>query len=207
MHSCYYSRTRKIRCDGAKPACHNCMRRAKADDTCSYDGAPKRRGPDKVPGARQRIAREARMIGTDSGMSTHRRRRRRDEGDANDNSTTISEDTSGRDEGMGGIAHSTSPVLTLPPLRPPSLVLDPQLPHITPFPGGTGSSIAVSTSAGTQVHHEVSSSSAAVLGPGFESVIPSSTQDFAEEILYTINTQVLTRSFSPVVFSPLSCRL
>ena len=192
-YACYYSRTRKIRCDGAKPACHNCVRRAKADDECSYDVAPKRRGPDKVPGARQRIAREARMEGSvDSGMSTGRRRRRRDGGDANENSTAVSEDASGRDEDPGGAAHSTSPALTLPPLRPPSLVLDVQLSNIAPFPGSTGSSMGVPTSAEAQIHYQASASTlASVLGPGFGSVIPSSAQDYAEDILYTTNTQVL----------------
>ncbi len=50
------SRGRKIRCDGAKPICHNCSRRTENPHICSYDSAPKRRGPDKVPGARQRSA-------------------------------------------------------------------------------------------------------------------------------------------------------
>ena len=50
------SRTRKIRCDGAKPSCHNCNRRANSE--CEYDPLPKRRGPDKTPGARQRIVRD-----------------------------------------------------------------------------------------------------------------------------------------------------
>lgn len=50
------SRGRKIRCDGAKPICHNCSRRTENPHVCTYDSAPKRRGPDKVPGARQRSA-------------------------------------------------------------------------------------------------------------------------------------------------------
>lgn len=50
------SRNRKIRCDGAKPVCHNCSRRPNSE--CEYDALPKRRGPDKTPGARQRIVRE-----------------------------------------------------------------------------------------------------------------------------------------------------
>lgn len=128
----------------------------------------------------------------DSGMSTGRRRRRRDGGDANENSTAVSEDASGRDEDPGGAAHSTSPALTLPPLRPPSLVLDVQLSNIAPFPGSTGSSMGVPTSAEAQIHYQASAStSASVLGPGFGSVIPSSAQDYAEDILYTTNTQVL----------------
>jgi len=46
------SRTRKVRCDSAKPLCKNCVRRS---DPCEYDFAPKRRGPDKQPGTRRRL--------------------------------------------------------------------------------------------------------------------------------------------------------
>lgn len=53
-----HSRTRKIRCDGAKPICHNCGKRASGSSECNYDPLPKRRGPDKTPGARQRVARK-----------------------------------------------------------------------------------------------------------------------------------------------------
>lgn len=75
----WHSRTRKIRCDGAKPICLHCSRRSTTnpDDStlCTYDSAPKRRGPDKNPGSRQRIS---------AHESTHggkvRRRRRRDTG-------------------------------------------------------------------------------------------------------------------------------
>ncbi|KAL4063290.1 hypothetical protein V8B97DRAFT_2026456 [Scleroderma yunnanense] len=163
--ACIQCRTRKIRCDGAKPSCHNCARRAKVDDECSYDAAPKRRGPDKVPGARQRMAREARMEGSaDSGTSTRRRRRQRDESDTNENSAAISEDASGRDE---------------------------DLPHVPSFTGDTSSSIDASSSVATHMHHEASTSTSTVLGPGFGSVIPGSAQDFAEEIPYTTNTQGL----------------
>ena len=63
-----YSRGRKIRCDGAKPVCHNCSRRSENPQLCSYDSAPKRRGPDRIPGARQRST---------SGAGERPRRRRR----------------------------------------------------------------------------------------------------------------------------------
>lgn len=69
-----YSRARKIKCDGGKPECNNCTKRAKADEPCAYDAAPRRRGPDKQKGGRQRMTKEAkqRMLqGTDtSGAST-----------------------------------------------------------------------------------------------------------------------------------------
>jgi hypothetical protein len=73
-----HSRNRKIRCDGAKPVCHNCSRRTASNSAgeCSYDANPKRRGPDKTPGARQRMARELRND-IDSDLPQHRRRRRR----------------------------------------------------------------------------------------------------------------------------------
>jgi hypothetical protein len=45
------SRSRKIRCDSARPTCNNCVRRA---NVCEYDTQTKRRGPDKKPGTRKR---------------------------------------------------------------------------------------------------------------------------------------------------------
>lgn len=45
------SRARKIRCDSTRPVCNNCTRR---NNECEYDAVPKRRGPDKRPGTRQR---------------------------------------------------------------------------------------------------------------------------------------------------------
>ncbi|KAF7331236.1 Zn(2)-C6 fungal-type domain-containing protein [Mycena kentingensis (nom. inval.)] len=45
------SRGRKIRCDSNRPRCNNCVRRK---NECIYDAVPKRRGPDKRPGTRQR---------------------------------------------------------------------------------------------------------------------------------------------------------
>lgn len=46
-----FSRARKIRCDSTRPECNNCLRR---NNECEYDAMPKRRGPDKRPGTRQR---------------------------------------------------------------------------------------------------------------------------------------------------------
>lgn len=51
----YFSRSRKIRCDGAKPLCYNCVHRNTGK--CDYDPVPKRRGPDRNPGSRQRPGR------------------------------------------------------------------------------------------------------------------------------------------------------
>ncbi|PIL36283.1 transcription factor [Ganoderma sinense ZZ0214-1] len=49
--ACRQCRARKIRCDSTRPFCHNCLRR---NNECEYDAVPKRRGPDKRPGTRQR---------------------------------------------------------------------------------------------------------------------------------------------------------
>ncbi|TFY66432.1 hypothetical protein EVG20_g4654 [Dentipellis fragilis] len=49
--ACRQCRARKIRCDSTRPECNNCSRRS---NECVYDAAPKRRGPDKRPGTRQR---------------------------------------------------------------------------------------------------------------------------------------------------------
>jgi hypothetical protein len=50
-HTFRCSRARKIRCDSTRPVCNNCVRRS---NECQYDAVPKRRGPDKRPGTRQR---------------------------------------------------------------------------------------------------------------------------------------------------------
>ncbi|EAU90780.2 hypothetical protein CC1G_09257 [Coprinopsis cinerea okayama7 len=49
--ACRQCRARKIRCDSTRPVCNNCVRRS---NQCEYDAVPKRRGPDKRPGTRQR---------------------------------------------------------------------------------------------------------------------------------------------------------
>ncbi|KAH8113570.1 hypothetical protein DFH11DRAFT_1510242 [Phellopilus nigrolimitatus] len=50
--ACQQCRSRKIRCDGAKPMCFNCRQRGTG--ACNFDAVPRRRGPDRLPGARQR---------------------------------------------------------------------------------------------------------------------------------------------------------
>ncbi|KAF8635939.1 hypothetical protein AX15_000110 [Amanita polypyramis BW_CC] len=54
--ACLQCRTRKIRCDGTKPVCYSCNQRSDVD--CEYDPLPKRRGPDRTPGARRRSSRD-----------------------------------------------------------------------------------------------------------------------------------------------------
>ncbi|KAI9511557.1 hypothetical protein F5148DRAFT_974976 [Russula earlei] len=68
--ACVQCRGRKIRCDGAKPVCYHCSQR-EGDDQCTYDALPKRRGPDRIQGARTRNAKS-----TDGGEPPRRRRRR-----------------------------------------------------------------------------------------------------------------------------------
>lgn len=80
--ACVQCRTRKIRCDGDKPSCYNCTRRPQDEEPCCYDNNPKRRGPDKVPGARQRMARhfhnELEAQGLVQPSAKRRRRRTKD---------------------------------------------------------------------------------------------------------------------------------
>lgn len=107
--ACIQCRTRKIRCDGAKPVCHNCSRRTTGNNECNYDPLPKRRGPDKTPGARQRMARDVRDQLDSTLLGTRRRRRRQD---------VSSEEPSVI--GIGRNLHSLSPSS---PLREPTIIL------------------------------------------------------------------------------------
>ncbi|KAI0739208.1 hypothetical protein C8Q80DRAFT_1112442, partial [Daedaleopsis nitida] len=63
--ACAQCRNRKVRCDGAKPECFNCLKRA--DPTagqCSYDAVPRRRGKDRTPGSRRLAPFEAKKTRT-----------------------------------------------------------------------------------------------------------------------------------------------
>jgi Fungal Zn(2)-Cys(6) binuclear cluster domain len=86
------SRGRKIRCDGAKPVCFHCSQRDGAE--CSYDALPKRRGPDRVQGARTR--------GTRSKEDGEPRRRRR-------LSTTVEQAAGGGSYGIRRPSVTTKP--------------------------------------------------------------------------------------------------
>ncbi|KLO15216.1 kinase-like protein [Schizopora paradoxa] len=50
--ACMQCRSRKLRCDGATPKCLSCTQRH--IELCDYEAASKRRGPDRLPGTRQR---------------------------------------------------------------------------------------------------------------------------------------------------------
>ncbi|KAF8665363.1 hypothetical protein AX16_000382 [Volvariella volvacea WC 439] len=67
--ACRQCRSRKIRCDSTRPACHNCLRRS---NPCEYDAVPKRRGPDKHPGTRKRTCKKRPPDGSEP---TQKRRR------------------------------------------------------------------------------------------------------------------------------------
>ncbi|KAH9066631.1 hypothetical protein EDB87DRAFT_1553684 [Lactarius vividus] len=69
--ACLQCRGRKIRCDGARPVCHHCCQRG-GNEQCTYDSQPKRRGPDRVQGARTRGTGPK---GEDEGPARRRRRR------------------------------------------------------------------------------------------------------------------------------------
>ncbi|KAH9950597.1 hypothetical protein B0H21DRAFT_500853 [Amylocystis lapponica] len=100
--ACVQCRSRKIRCDGAKPLCHNCSRRPNLGSQCSYDSVPKRRGPDKMPGARQRTA----GGGEPDGDQPRRRTRRR-----------VEEESSAREQ---QIEHGAAPSFVEATLVPPA---------------------------------------------------------------------------------------
>ncbi|GLB38529.1 putative GAL4-like Zn(II)2Cys6 (or C6 zinc) binuclear cluster DNA-binding domain [Lyophyllum shimeji] len=109
--ACIQCRARKIRCDGAKPACHNCSKRTTGDNDCDYDPTPKRRGPDKTPGARQRIARDSKD-GANGGAVRRRRR--------TTTSTTTPEGQPAREVSRDSSKDSDSAALPLPiPLPSP----------------------------------------------------------------------------------------
>lgn len=87
--ACQACRSRKIKCDGIKPVCTNCIKKDFApgptfqhllppneryklnNGICCYDDLPKRRGPDRLPGARVR----KKTRGDDSGHERVSRRR------------------------------------------------------------------------------------------------------------------------------------
>lgn len=67
----YFSRARKIRCDSTRPICNNCVRRS---NPCEYDAVPKRRGPDKRPGTRQRSCKKRPSEGPSASPPSKRKR-------------------------------------------------------------------------------------------------------------------------------------
>ncbi|KAF9241857.1 hypothetical protein BU15DRAFT_87078 [Melanogaster broomeanus] len=70
--ACRQCRARKIRCDSTRPICHNCVRRS---NECQYDAVPKRRGPDKRPGTRQRSCKKRPADGSAPPIPPSKRKR------------------------------------------------------------------------------------------------------------------------------------
>ncbi|KAF9227168.1 hypothetical protein BS17DRAFT_727147 [Gyrodon lividus] len=70
--ACRQCRARKIRCDSTRPICHNCVRRS---NECQYDAVPKRRGPDKRPGTRQRSCKKRPADGSAPPLPPSKRKR------------------------------------------------------------------------------------------------------------------------------------
>ena len=134
------SRSRKIRCDGAKPKCQKCSRRS---SECDYDPAPKRRGPDKKPGARQRTSKKAKEslpeeaqqeqdppVGSAHGPNqpeanapggVHRKRRR---ASGNDPSPACSGDAEDLDSIRGSSSSSTEGQAPATPRDHPAVTLE-----------------------------------------------------------------------------------
>ncbi|KAI0045994.1 hypothetical protein FA95DRAFT_1494741 [Auriscalpium vulgare] len=87
--ACRLCRARKIRCDSTRPECNNCLRR---HNQCVYDLVPKRRGPDKRPGTRQRSCKKR---PTDESDPQPRKRRKTDPADeGGDSLATFKDDGS-----------------------------------------------------------------------------------------------------------------
>ena len=70
LRDLFISRSRKIRCDSTRPTCNNCTRRS---NECEYDLVPKRRGPDKRPGTRQRSCKKRPADGSTPPRSKRKR--------------------------------------------------------------------------------------------------------------------------------------
>ncbi|KAH9949097.1 hypothetical protein B0H21DRAFT_169579 [Amylocystis lapponica] len=100
--ACRQCRARKIRCDSTRPICHNCTRR---NNECEYDAVPKRRGPDKRPGTRQRSCKKR---PSDSDSSPAKKRRKTD--DELDGST-ISFDEKTKDNATDAKKHHMIPIV------------------------------------------------------------------------------------------------
>ncbi|KAH9940377.1 uncharacterized protein BXZ73DRAFT_88637 [Epithele typhae] len=77
--ACRQCRARKIRCDSTRPFCHNCVRR---NNECEYDAVPKRRGPDKRPGTRQRSCKKRPLDADPTNGFAKKKRRTSSEGES-----------------------------------------------------------------------------------------------------------------------------
>ncbi|KAI0784700.1 hypothetical protein C8Q75DRAFT_723967 [Abortiporus biennis] len=90
--ACRQCRARKIRCDSTRPVCHNCTRR---NNECEYDAVPKRRGPDKRPGTRQRSCKKRPPESEPSAPQSKKRRKTSTDHDGNVISFDVKENVTG----------------------------------------------------------------------------------------------------------------
>ncbi|TFK53809.1 hypothetical protein OE88DRAFT_1733678 [Heliocybe sulcata] len=110
--ACRQCRGRKIRCDSTRPMCHNCVKRG---NECEYDAVPKRRGPDKHPGTRQRSCKK--RTADESGLGPKKKRKR--EATPDNNMKENANEGGSRSPSMK-IEHA-NPLLHVPP---PTAVLE-----------------------------------------------------------------------------------
>lgn len=112
MKSFTISRARKIRCDSTRPSCNNCVRR---QNDCEYDAVPKRRGPDKRPGTRQRSCKKRPA----DGSTPMKKKQRKGAAVAGDGSA--SPRSPGRMDAMGGNSAALEPPASMN-MRPGEMV-------------------------------------------------------------------------------------
>ena len=130
---CWYcSRARKIRCDSTRPVCNNCTRR---NNECEYDAVPKRRGPDKRPGTRQRSCKKRPPESDATGAQAKKRRKVSGDHEGSLISFDVKENVTGsgtkRSLPSPRFVHDDTSSAQIPQSVP--LVLETSLPH-RPFP-------------------------------------------------------------------------
>ena len=168
------SRSRKIRCDGAKPKCFHCVQR-EGNDECTYDSLPKRRGPDRTPGARTRST-----WPKDDGEPPPRRRRRR--------AKTVDQ----VDQAASGPYDITRPDVTVKPSKPDTLEGPPRL--VDPQPYGVlsevdpGSELLEGSSAlfcTTASHNEIFTVESTITGHTVSSLLVPYSLSFNSILAFT----------------------
>lgn len=108
-----YSRSRKIRCDSKRPTCNNCARRS---NVCEYDAVPKRRGPDKHPGTRQRRPKKRLLEEPTPATTTTKRRRTTTEEHLESPATMATNIKDDKDREVDSHTHALTGTLSIPSL-------------------------------------------------------------------------------------------
>ncbi|PIL23633.1 transcription factor [Ganoderma sinense ZZ0214-1] len=109
--ACLQCRNRKVRCDGAKPECFNCVKRADPTaGSCSYDAAPRRRGKDRTPGSRRLVPLEPKKTRTTrSRVEEEQRRKKAEAAQAASRASALAESPIARDPPSHGPTSGVSP--------------------------------------------------------------------------------------------------